>query len=390
MKVLYLTLHLSLAGGAEVSLLDLVTALNRRGIATVIAYHGRDSQDAVAAFRGAGAELYALASRPRARRIWQLRRIIARERPQLVHVFHDRTSIVGTLAAWGTSARVLTSIIAIVREPRQPPSSTLESIRRVRWRLLEQWTARHLTDHFHAVSTAAKDAEVARLGIAPEQVSVVVRGRDPGRLGTPGPDRRRRSRANLGVEQDAQVIANVGRVSPSKGWSYLLRAFDLLADSHPTTVLLVAGQADPATPTPMLPHSSFADRVRLLGHRDDVPDILAAADVFAFPSLSEGIGGATIEAMALALPVVASDLPALREVVQDRATGILVPPRDAVRLAAAIRELLDDPDRARTLGAHGRQVFIDRFTADHIGTEMIALYNRVIAGGRRRVKPTRG
>jgi glycosyltransferase involved in cell wall biosynthesis len=385
MKVLYITLHLSLVGGAEVSLLDLVTALNSRGITTVIAYYGQDSHDAIAAFRGAGAELYAVAARPRARRIWQLRRIIERAKPDLVHAFHDRSSVGGSVAAWGTGARVLTSVIAIRHESPRTRPFTLATIRRTRRRFLERWTVRHLTDHVHAVSTAAKAADVARLGIAPDRVSVVVRGRDPGRLGHPGPDRRRRSRTTLGLHEDAQVIVNVGRVSPSKGWPDLLEAFDLLADSRPRAVLLVAGQPDAATPTfqTLRLGSSFANRIHLLGQRDDVPDILAAADVFAVPSLSEGFPGATIEAMALALPVVASDLPALREVVQDGATGILVPPRDPVRLASAFRELLDDPDSAQALGTRGREVFLDRFTVDRIGMEMIALYDRVITGARR-------
>jgi glycosyltransferase involved in cell wall biosynthesis len=379
MKILYVTLRLSLVGGLEVSLLDLVTELNGRGIETVIVHSGLESQDAIAAFRSAGTVLHTVAARPRVRRIRQLRRIIKLERPDLVHAFHDRTSVGAPIAAWRTGARVVTSVIAIRRELSYKPPFSLATIRREPRRLLERWSVRRLTDRVHAVSAAAKAAEVARLGIAPERVSVVHRGRDPDRLGAPGPVRRQRCRAALGVEQDAQVVVNVGRVSPSKGWPYLLGAFDLLADSHPRAVLLSAGRSGPADPLPKeLLSDSSADRIRLLGHRADVGDILAAADVFAFPSLTEGFGGAAIEAMALALPVVACDVPALREVVQDGATGLLVPPRDAERLAAAIRELLDDPDRARALGARGREIFLDRFAIDRVSTKMIALYETVL------------
>ncbi|HXF71606.1 MAG TPA: glycosyltransferase, partial [Actinomycetota bacterium] len=116
---------------------------------------------------------------------------------------------------------------------------------------------------------------------------------------------------------------------------------------------------------------------RLLGQRDDVPELLAAADIFVFPSLYEGLGGALIEAMALGLPIVASDLPAIREVVEEGSNAILVPPASPSDLAGAIESLVDDPARRAAMGARSREIFEERFTLERSVERMVDLYRRV-------------
>jgi glycosyltransferase involved in cell wall biosynthesis len=110
-----------------------------------------------------------------------------------------------------------------------------------------------------------------------------------------------------------------------------------------------------------------------------VPDVLAASDVFAFPSLYEGFPGAVIEAMALGLPVIASRLPTLREVVEEDGSGLLVPARSPERLADAMGRVLDDPDAERQLGRRGRELFLTRLTAEQSHRRMIDLYERLVA-----------
>ena len=119
------------------------------------------------------------------------------------------------------------------------------------------------------------------------------------------------------------------------------------------------------------------------GHRDDAPEILAAADVFVFPSLYEGLGGSLIEAMALGLPIVASDLPAIREVVEPDRNAVLVPPGSPSELASAVEPLLGDEPRRKAMGARSRQIFEERFTLERSASRMIELFERVAAGGRR-------
>ena len=117
--------------------------------------------------------------------------------------------------------------------------------------------------------------------------------------------------------------------------------------------------------------------IRSYGYREDVPDLLAAADVFVFPSIFEGLGGALIEAMALGLPIVASDLAAVREVVEEGRNAVLVPSSSPRALADALDALLDDRRRAAAFGARSREIFIERFTADRSTRRMIELYRGV-------------
>ena len=125
----------------------------------------------------------------------------------------------------------------------------------------------------------------------------------------------------------------------------------------------------------------LGERIRFLGHRDDVPEILAAADVFAFPSVYEELGGAVIEAMALGLPIVASDIPALREVVEDGRNGLLVKPESSTALAAGLARILDDRALASTFGERSLEIFRQRFTIERSARRMIDLYSRVACFG---------
>ena len=241
------------------------------------------------------------------------------------------------------------------------------------WRLqlvraIDGWSARHLTAHFHAVTAAVKAAAVEALHIRDDQVTVVARGRDQQRLGFATPERRARVRAALGLHRDDEVVVNVGRQEYQKAQRDLLDAFALLAPRRARAVLLIAGREGNASAELARQHarSPVPDRIRFLGHRDDVPDLLAAADVFAFPSLYEGTGGAAIEAMALGLPIVTTDIDAMRE-----------PPRAPGPLADAIAALLDDRARRLAFGTASREIFETRFTLERSTRAMLELYDRV-------------
>jgi glycosyltransferase involved in cell wall biosynthesis len=193
-------------------------------------------------------------------------------------------------------------------------------------------------------------------------------------------DRRRAKRLELGIDEGAEVIINVGRQEYQKGQQDLIAAVALLAPQRPKLVVLIVGRKGNATE--VLKESvnarGLTDVITFLGHREDVGDLLAAADVFVFPSLFEGLGGAVIEAEALGLPIVASDLPVLREVVEDEQNGILTPAEDPAALAAAIERLLED-DRERALfGERSIEIFNERFTLDLVQERMGRFYDDLV------------
>ena len=118
--------------------------------------------------------------------------------------------------------------------------------------------------------------------------------------------------------------------------------------------------------------------VRLLGPRDDVADLLCAADVACAPSRWEGFPGAVLEAMALGTPVVTTEVPGTDEVLGVPAVGRRVPSNDPGRLAAALIEVLDDPDAAAVMASAGRERFLEHFTLDRVVDRMVEFYERAV------------
>jgi glycosyltransferase involved in cell wall biosynthesis len=178
-------------------------------------------------------------------------------------------------------------------------------------------------------------------------------------------------------------VVNVARHEYQKGQPFLLEAAAILRDRHPDLVVLVCGRDGTSTRELHALHEELGlgDRVRFLGYREDVPDIVAAADVFAFPSLFEGLGGSLIEAMALGLPIVASDIPPIRETVVDGECATLVPPASADALASALSGLLVDPERRAAYAENGIRRFEESYALPGIAARMAALYRAVAVGG---------
>jgi glycosyltransferase involved in cell wall biosynthesis len=124
----------------------------------------------------------------------------------------------------------------------------------------------------------------------------------------------------------------------------------------------------------LVDETHLRDHLRLLGRRSDIPEVLSAFDVFVLSSHDEGMSNAILEAMSMELPVVATDVGGTGEVVRQGATGLLVPPKDPVPLAAAIDEILSDPERGRRMGRLGRELVQERFSARAMVRQMQSLY----------------
>ena len=366
-------------GGAERSLVEMLPIFVREGVEPIVATLRRRSEGVEGWVRSEGYDVRLVDGARWPARLRGVRKVIRSERPDLVHTTIFEADVAGRIAAWGTGVPVLTSLVNTTYTKERLADPHVGRIKLSAVRLIDAWTSRHLTKHFHAITNAVKDAGVSSLGIPPQRITVIERGRDPVRLGAPSRTRRRDARRRLGIGESAEVLLNVGRQEYQKGQRFLLKAVASLAGSRPRTVLLIAGRKGHASAELRELHEALdlGDRVRFLGHRDDVPELMAAADVFVFPSLYEGLGGAVIEAMALGLPVVASDLPALREVVEHGRSGLLVPPRSPQAIADAVAAVLDAPDRAQSMGARGRTIFEERFTLERSALRMVALYRSV-------------
>jgi len=382
LKVLFVIDSLG-TGGAEYDLAERLPQFAASGIVPVVVALRPRTEGVQKALQQQGFDIRILRERGLLPRIIALRRIIRAEQPDLVRTVLFNADVTGRFAAVGTRTPVLSCLVNMDYVTVRLADRNLNRLRFALARRLDGWTARHLTAHVHANSEAVKAAAIRDLKLAPDKITVILHARDADRLGQPTPERRERARALLGLRDDQYVLVNIGRQDYQKGQRYLLEALASLVRDHPNIVLLVAGRAgDVSADLLHLVHEMNLERhVRLLGHRDDVPDVLAASDLFVFPSLYEGLPGAVIEAMALGLPIVASDIEPVRELVEDGRNAVLVRAEAPDELAAAIERMLADPQAACCFGRRGRSIFEERFTLGASVVREVELYYNVVASG---------
>lgn len=370
--------------GAEQSLVGLTRAYRAAGLRVDVAY-----VEAEASLRepleASGASVFWVGAEGRGaiavtRR---LARLIAERRPDLVHTTLYRADLVGRMAASVARVPVVSSLVS---DGYGPTHRSDPSIRRWKLevaRIVDSTTARAVR-RFHALTNHVARVMARRLHISGTRIDVVPRARDPIALGVRTADRRARVRRALGVRDEFVVLA-VARQEYTKGLDVLLRAMRGASASFPDVRLLVAGRGGQQTPLlrELTDCLGLRDSATFLGPRGDVPDLLAAADVLALPSRAEGFAGTLVEAMALEAPIVASDLPAIREVVGGGDSSILVPPDDVRALERALVTSLSDGAGARDRAEAARARFLDRFTIDRVAPQMLAFYDRAM--GARRV-----
>jgi glycosyltransferase involved in cell wall biosynthesis len=194
----------------------------------------------------------------------------------------------------------------------------------------------------------------------------------------PPPVDRGAIRAAFGWSADAPLVLFAGRLAPQKGVDDLIAAIDLVQYILPELRVLIVGDG-PMRPQLETTTAAFRLRhmVQFAGHRDDVPQLLAAADVLVLPSLYEGLPNVVLEAMRFAKPVVATAAPGTTEVVVNGETGLLVPLHDPPALAQAMRSIVSDPAVAHRLGASGRSRVDSEFRAESMIDAYATLYEEL-------------
>ena len=201
--------------------------------------------------------------------------------------------------------------------------------------------------------------QVVEFGVSPERVSTVYNAM---RIHSIEPDARQKIRAELGIPEDAIVIANVGNLLDSKGQLETVRAFAELTQKFQKIHLVIAGDGPArAQLESLIAEHRLQQLVQLVGHRGDVPVFLKAADIFVHPSKRDPFPLAVLEGLAAGLPVVAwADGGVKEQVVHDR-TGLLVPTGDVVALGSALATLIANPDLRQHMGDQAR---------DHVATQL--------------------
>jgi glycosyltransferase involved in cell wall biosynthesis len=219
-----------------------------------------------------------------------------------------------------------------------------------------------------AVSRALAGRLTAELGVESNRIHVIPNGVDAAASESAAP-------VSTSPPAGRPVVLCVARLEGQKGLFHLIEA----ASGVPEATFLVAGDGpDRESLERHARELRVVDRVRFLGFRTDVPALLAGASVIVLPSLYEGLPLSVLEAMAAARPVVATRIPGTDEAVADGVTGVLVPPADPAALAAAIRALVSDPERARQMGDAGRRRVLQEFDASITAGAVDGLYRELL------------
>lgn len=228
-----------------------------------------------------------------------------------------------------------------------------------------------------AVATPVAATLGARLRFPVERIPVIANG------AAPAPDRHPSASTPIGLPAGRPLLLAVGNLYPVKGHRHLLSAVARLLPAHPGLELAIAGRGEEeAALRAQALELGIAERVHLLGLRDDVGALLAAADLFVHPSLAEGLPLALLEAMFAERPIVASAVGDIPAVLARGLAGRLVPPADPAALAQGISELLEDPRHAEALAARARERAWAEYTVTRMVDRYEALYRRLLAGAR--------
>jgi glycosyltransferase involved in cell wall biosynthesis len=189
-------------------------------------------------------------------------------------------------------------------------------------------------------------------------------------------------RSALGISSSLVLVGFVGRFSPGKGHEEFIQAAQSLAASHPNVHFLIVGEAS-------FGEEEYAERIRgsarglegrltFTGYRKDIPAVMAALDIFAFPSHAESFGVVLIEAMAMERPVVSTNCDGVLDIVIDGETGIYVHPRNAPELAKAIARLIEDPLLRQRMGKAGRRRVEEMFDQKKQISRIEEVYNTLL------------
>jgi glycosyltransferase involved in cell wall biosynthesis len=367
-------------GGAETSLLEIVPGLANRGVSTSIVTLREDDGGLRDRLTDLGVRHTRLVRRDLAGMTIELRAMVRRERPDLVHTTLLFSNLAGRIAARTARIPVVTTLANQDYGPEHRANSRYGawSVRGVH---AADLIMTPLTTRFHAVSADVARVMSRRLKIPADRIQVVYRGRDPARLGVPTLERRRQARAALSVAETAPLVLSIGRLDRQKGVETTIAAFRRLAARMPGAVLIVAGRPGNAQAA-VQAEAQRTPGVRLLGHRSDVPDLMCAADVLSFPSRWEGLGGTLVEAMALRLALVASDIPPVAETIGDVGWP-LVRPDDEEALADGLVSMLEQGTANDARKDAGERRFRQLFTAEAAAGGMAGLYQDVLRGTRR-------
>jgi glycosyltransferase involved in cell wall biosynthesis len=245
------------------------------------------------------------------------------------------------------------------------------------------WFSERYTDRFIVVSEALKETLITHYRISPYKAIKIYNGIE---LSEYHPDDSgehfKRIRKELNIGEDTPVIGAVGRMVWQKGFEYLVESIPEIIQACPSSKILIVGDGPLREKLETFSKERrIKDNVIFAGFRSDIKEILSAVDIFAVPSLLEGFPMVTLEAMAMAKPIIATGIDGITEQITDGVDGILVPPKDPSALAEAVIRVLNDKERARNMGSSARKKVEEEFSVEKMVAKTEDVYMSLLKAG---------
>jgi len=233
-----------------------------------------------------------------------------------------------------------------------------------------------------AVSSAIKENLSETTSLEENKIKIVYNGVDLEKF-NPDKTNRAKIRTELGVDENCLLIGMTGRFSPGKGHEEFLFAINELNKKYPEIKFIVVGEASRGENEYENKIKNLAEEygiknITFTGYRTDIPDVLAAFDIYVFPSHAESFGVALIEAMALCKASVASNSSGVLDIIDDKTDGLLFVVKDRYDLVEKIELLINNPEMRKTLGLNARTKIKNKFDLDIVTEQIINIYNQLI------------
>jgi len=297
--------------------------------------------------------------------------LLRKRQPDLLHTHMFHANVLGRAAAAPMPKLAVVSSLHVVERRWRP------------WRKWMEWAKCDRADAIICVSEAVARHAERDMGLPPERLRVIYNGFDPARMEATAD--RSDVLLRLGVDPTSRVVGFLGRLDRQKGPDMLLRACgQFMPRVSEATVLFVGSGPMEHQLKRSTKELLYGRRIHFAGHREDVGSIMQCFEVFAFPSRWEGFGLSLLEAMAVGLPIVASRIDSVPELVEDGRSALLSDPEDHQKFGNSVLWLLNNLDRAAELGGAARKRAVERFGLESMVTKHIELYRNAVADRRGR------
>jgi glycosyltransferase involved in cell wall biosynthesis len=356
-----------ISGGSEEVVMQLVAGLDRSRWRSMLFHHGSTGMTRLVDYVSRSG--IACRAVPRITK-WNVSRTLR-------HIIRELRTVQPTILHahlnWPLDCRDAVIAATLARVPAVVATSHLYCpILRGRFGWLRQRVQTACVDRYIAVSDEVKRRLGQNLQVPESKIRVVRNGICTARFDNPADPA---LRASLVDGQKRPVVFTPARLNSQKGHSYLLKAAALV----PEGLFVLAGDGPERRPLEEMTRAlGLQERIRFLGHRQDIPQLFACCDLFVLPSLFEGLPLSILEAMAAGKPIVATAVGGSDEAIVDGVTGLLVPPADPVSLAAAIRRLLSDRELASRLATAAKTRVTREFSSDAMVRGVTGVYEELI------------